>query len=99
MVMARRVEKHAVGGGITTALSTMHDVMVVPAGEFGDFLVADGAKAILLLPEVEELAAPFEIVRYFDAEAFFKVDFPGGVVWVGISFDFDVSCERGIGGA
>jgi hypothetical protein len=66
LVMARRVEKHTVGGGIATALSTSDDVMVVPASEFGDFLVADGAKAILLLPEAEELAALFEIISHFD---------------------------------
>ena len=69
-------------------------MMVVPSCECGDLLLADRTQSFLLFPQSDELSFPFEIVDHLDAEAFFKVLFPGGIVWVGFSLDFDVSLNR-----
>ena len=44
------MEEHTVVGRVVAAMGSPNDMMVVPAGEFGDFLVADGAKTILFFP-------------------------------------------------
>ncbi len=48
--MASRMEEHSVVCCVATAKGSPNDVMVVPASEFGDFLVADRAKTVLFLP-------------------------------------------------
>ena len=64
--------------------------MVVPSGEFGDFLVADGTNTVLLLPQVKQLPPTLEVFCHFQAKTLFKVDFPGRVIGVRCPFDFDV---------
>jgi hypothetical protein len=50
LVMAIRVEKNSVVCCVAAAIGTPNDVVVVPTGQFGDFLVADGAEAIWFFP-------------------------------------------------
>ena len=69
-------------------------MMAVPSCEFGDLLLADRTHSFLLFPQSDELSFPLEIVDHFDAEAFFKVLFPSGIVWVRFSLDFCVSLDR-----
>lgn len=48
--MAIRMKKHSVFCLVAASVDSPNDVVVVPAGEFGDFLVAEGADPVLLLP-------------------------------------------------
>lgn len=65
-------------------------MVVVPPGEFGDFLVADWTNPVLLLPQVKQLPSTLEVLFHFQAETLFKVNFPGRVIGVRCPFDFDV---------
>ena len=47
--------------------------MAVPSRDLGDLLVANGAQTLLLLPEVQEPALPFQPCGHVDVEAFFKM--------------------------
>ena len=71
-------------------------MVIVPSCEFGDLLLTNMTKPFLFLPEGDQLLFPLEIVHHFDAEAFFKVLFPGGIVGVCLSFDFHMSLDRDI---
>ncbi len=61
------MEEHPVVCRVAAAACPPNDVMVVPASEFGDFLVADRAEAVLFLPQAKQLAALPEIISHFDA--------------------------------
>ena len=65
--MAIRMEEHSVACFVRAAMSSPNDVMVVPASEFGDFLLADRTDALLFIPKVEELTALPEIVCHVNA--------------------------------
>src|SRR5262249_54838569 len=54
---------------------------------------AEWAEAALLLPEIEQLPFPFQVVCHFHIETFFKVGLPFGVVRVGCTLDFRVSLD------
>ncbi len=79
-------------------MGTSDDVVIVPTGELGDFLLTDRTDAVLFFPKMEQLAALPEIIDHFDAEAFFKIEFPGRIVGVGLSFDFGVTADRRVDG-
>ena len=68
----------------------------MPSCELGDLLLTDRTETFLLFPEGEQLPFPLEIVYHLDAEAFFKVLFPSGIVGVGFSLDFHMSLDRDI---
>ena len=71
-------------------------MVVVPSCEFGDLLLADRTHSFLLFPQSDEPSFPLEIVDHLNAEAFFKVLFPSGIVGVGFSLDFHMSLDRDI---
>ena len=50
LVMARRMKEHTVLYAIAATSGTPYDVMAVPSSQFGDLLLADGAKPALFLP-------------------------------------------------
>ncbi len=79
-------------------MGTSDDVVIVPTSELGDFLLTDRTDAVLFFPKMEQLAALPEVIDHFDAEAFFKIELPGGVIGVGLSFDFGVPADRRVGG-
>src|SRR6266487_78736 len=62
--------------------------MAVPSRDLGDLLVANGAQTLLLLPEVQEPALPFQPCGHVNVEAFFKIRFPTGIVGIGFCADF-----------
>ena len=92
------MEQHTVLCGITATVGSPDDMMVVPTGEHGDFLVANGAKAILFFPKMEQLPSLPEIVNHLNTQAFFKIAFPSGIVGIGMAFDFGVPLDRRISG-
>jgi hypothetical protein len=47
------VYKHAVCCIIAATIDPPDDVMAMPPGQFGDFLVTERAESLLLFPEVE----------------------------------------------
>lgn len=65
-------------------------MVIMPAGQFGDFLLADGAYTPLFFPQIKELPPPCEVLCHFKAKASFKVQCPGRVIWIGRSFNFGV---------
>ena len=65
--------------------------MAVPACDLRDFLLAHWAEPVLLFPEMEEPAFPFESVCHVNVETFFIVALPFRVIGVGLAFDFGVS--------
>jgi hypothetical protein len=62
----------------------------VPSGNLGDLLIADGAEAVLLFPEVAKPPPAFESGIHSHVEAFFKVLFPGWIVGIGRGSDLGV---------
>ncbi len=68
-------------------------MVVVPSGEFGDFLLTDRTESFLLFPEGDQLPFPLEMVNHFHAEAFFKVLFPSRIVGVCFSLNFHMSFD------
>lgn len=74
------------------------DVVVVPACHVCDRLGTDRTDAALLFPEVGEGPFPMQGLFHLYAKAFFKIEFPGGIVWVAVSFDFLVSGYWSCGG-
>lgn len=92
------MNQHAVVPPVCPPQRFIHDVVVVPTGHFRDQLGTDWADAALLFPEVDQGALSSQGLVHLYAEAFFKVDFPCGIVRVAVSFDFDMSgdgCRRG----
>ncbi len=47
--------------------------MAVPVGELGDFLLTRWAESVLLVPEMDEPAFPFERVCHVNVETLFIV--------------------------
>jgi hypothetical protein len=66
-------------------------VVTVPAGNLRDFLLTHWAESVLLFPEMNEPAFPFQSLCYVNVQAFFIVALPFGVIGVGLAFDFGVS--------
>ncbi len=65
--------------------------MAVPVGELGDFLLTRWAESVLLVPEMDEPAFPFERVCHVNVETLFIVALPCRIIGVGLAFDFGVS--------
>jgi len=86
-----RVKQEAIGVLVRTAESAGDEMMTVPTGKCGDFLMTDGTQALLFLPQAEELPPFMEIGSHFDAQSLFEVEFPGGIEGVGLTNDFDVT--------
>jgi hypothetical protein len=82
--------------GIRTAEGALEEMMVVPPGYFGDFLLADWTDAVLLFPEAYELPSTAQVVGHFDIQTMFKIRFPLRVKGISRSFDLDVGLVEGI---
>ena len=94
--MAIGMEQNPILGGIFPSVHTPHNMVVVPPCELGDLLLTDWTESFLLFPEGDQLPFPLEIVYHLDAEAFFKVRFPSGIVGVCFSLDFHMSLDRNV---
>ena len=88
--MAVGVQEDTVVRGILAPMRAPDNVMVVPSGESGDLLVANGTETVLVFPQIQQLPTAFEGVCHLHAEAFFEVHFPLGVIRVSCTFDFDM---------
>src|SRR6266480_2396941 len=94
--VAIRMEQHPIVGGIFPSIHAPHKMVVVPSCELSDLLLTDWTKPFLFFPEGEQLPFPLEMVHHLDAEAFFEVLFPSGVVGVRFSLNFHMSFDGDI---
>src|SRR5438132_6234276 len=98
LAVACRVEEHSVSCPITAPMRTPYHVVVVPPGEVGDRLGADGADATLLLLQVQQRPSAAQGGGHLQPEPGFEVAFPGWVIRIGCSFDLDVPKDGHAGG-
>ena len=94
--VAIRMEQNPIVGAIFPSIRPPHKMVVMPSCEFGDLLLTDWTQPFLFFPEGDQLPFPLEIVYHLDAEAFFKVLFPSGIVGVCFSLDFHMSLDRNV---
>jgi hypothetical protein len=64
-----------------------------PSGEAGDSLVAYEAASVLHTPEKAKCNRTPKSISHIGPFTVCEVGFIGGIVWVGFSFDFNVSCN------
>jgi len=91
--MAVGVEEYAVVCFIFATFASPDDMMAVPSCQFSDSPVAERAETTLLLPEMEQLPFPFEVVCHFHIETLFKVGLPFEGIRIRCILDFDVSLD------
>ncbi len=91
--MTRWVEQDAVLCGVRSAFGPPEDMMALPASNRGDLLLAHRAKAILLLPKMEEPSSSLELRCHVNVKPFFIVLFPLGIVGIGFPSNFHVSFD------
>ena len=77
---------------VATAFGAPGFVVRVPAALKGDDLLADGTPAVLHLPERKQFGP--QTFTHFALYAFFKVQFPVRVEWVGMRLDFSMSANE-----
>ena len=76
------MEQNAVTHSVCAPHRFVDDVVVMPARHLCDWLGADRTVPALLLPEVGQGSCSSQGLFHLYAKAFFKGDFPRGVVWV-----------------
>jgi hypothetical protein len=91
--MTGGTEEHPVVCRITASVGPPDDVMVVPARQSGDLLMADRAKTLLVFPEVQQLPSALQVVCHLHAYAFFEVHFPLVIVRVCRPFDLHMPLD------
>ena len=67
--------------------------MKAPAGNPGDFGIAQCAEPTLFIPEIAKRAATAKRVQHVSPFAFFEVGFVGGIVRVRFALDLDMSFD------
>lgn len=85
------VQEHTVVCFIPASRASPDDLMALPSCQFGNFPLAQRAEATLVVPALEHLPFPFQVVCPFHRETLFQVGLPFGLVRVGCTLDFDVS--------
>src|SRR5258708_17182939 len=85
--MASRMQENPVGCMRCASFALPDDVMVVPSRDLGDLLLTHRTSPVLLFPEAPQLPSSREVLRHFDAKAFFKVHFPARIKGVCCSLD------------
>lgn len=70
--------------------------MGVPSAQFGDFLVADRAVAILFPPAVQQSSSTFQALLHFETYPFLEIGFQLGVEGVGFSSNLGMPLYWGI---
>jgi hypothetical protein len=65
--MAVGMQEHSVFRHIAAPMRSPDDVMVLSSRHAGDFLVADRASTVLLLPLVQQFPSLLEVVRHLYA--------------------------------
>ena len=92
--MTGGMQEHPVVCRISASVGPPDDVMVVPARQSGNLLMADRAKTLLVFPEVQQLPSAFQVVCHLHAYACFEVHFPLGIVRVCRPFDLHMPLDR-----
>src|SRR5712691_11129132 len=92
--MAGGMQEHPVVCRITASVGPPDDVMLVPARQSGDLLMADRAKTLLGFPEGQQLPSALQVVCHLHAYACFEVHFPLGIVRVCRPFDLPMPLDR-----
>jgi hypothetical protein len=70
--MTGGMQEHPVVYRITASVGPPDDVMIVPARQSGDLLMADRAKTLLVFPEVQQLPSTFQVVCHLHAYTCFE---------------------------
>src|SRR5258708_4338534 len=97
--MAGRMQKNPVCCMMCTSFALPGNVMVMPSRDLGDFLLAHRTDPFLFFPEMSQLPSSRQVVCHFDAEALFKVHFPGRVKGVCFTLDRGMSLDFHIEGS
>jgi hypothetical protein len=87
------MEEHSVLCMVCAPFASPDQVVAVPSGNPGDFLVAHWAESLLFLPQMQESPFACQVALCFHAETFFKVRFPGWIEWVGCALDGGVPLD------
>ncbi len=87
------VEQHTVVVAVWAAARAPDNVVAMPPRYRRDFLAADETAALLLLPEMEQLATSFKGSLHFHIKSMFKVGFPIRVKRVCRLADFAVPLD------
>ena len=82
---------------VTSAFGPPHPMMDVPTCLLRDELPAKGTETFLVFPQVQQLLFPLQVILHLAFGPFLEVHFPLGVVRIGLSLDFDVASDRGVG--
>ena len=93
-----RMNKDAVFYSIRTSQCLVDNVVVVPACHFRDGLVTDGAESVLFFPKIAEQPATTKIVLHLEAQVFFKVHLPFGIVGIALAFYLSMPLNGRISG-
>ena len=85
------MEQHSILLFIPSAIDSPSNVVVVVTGLSGDQLTADGPGTSLGPPKVTYEGLVPQVIYGFVEEPFFKVEFPVGVIRIGILSNLDMS--------
>src|SRR2546429_3373464 len=91
--MAIGVKQDAVFCPICTTFASPDQVVAVPSGDPGDFLVAYWAFSVLFPPQMQELSFAGQVLLCFHVKTLFKVGFPGRIKWIGRSLNGSVPLD------
>ena len=88
-----RMNKGTVLCMIRSSHRFVDDVVVVPTGYFGQWLVTVGADAPLFLPQIRQCLASLQGWRYLYAVALFKIRFPFRIIGVARPLDLHLALD------
>jgi hypothetical protein len=88
------MKQHTVLGPVCAAMGTPHEMMAMPACQFRDALVADRTKAVLLLPQPQQMPLPLQVVSHTYAQTGFKVRLSLRIIRIGLACVFGVPTNR-----
>src|SRR5712692_6052073 len=92
------MQQHPVLHGLRSSQHPPDEMVVVPARQEGDLLVADRTETVLFPPKGLQRAFSPEVVRHLHTEALLPIDFPLRVIRIRLPFDLDVPLDRRSGG-
>ena len=98
LMVTRRMQQHQILCGIPPALAPGNQMVLIPSGLFGDGVEAEGAAALLLLPEGAQHPFVFRDSCPPLGPTGLEVVRPGRIIWVGCSLDLGVSGNGDAGG-
>ena len=91
--MAVRVQQDQIRQRIASPLHSPLQMVEVPVAFVLKLLAADDTLAFLLQPKFQPAPVPACSLHHLTLSAFFKVEFPFGIIRVSRSFDLDVPSD------